>query len=366
MASKKERQMAKEYIKRAIQLSQAFETEANRMGREVQKLHEQIMNKIEKEYSGIFSNKKMTELSQELADDIVTYYNNGVLPTIDTAFNTVIERETGWNEKTLAAFSTASVIRINSSVVAKRAMNKPYQGHLFRTWFNAHTENEWKKVSALLKNGYVTGKTTSEIKTEVGKILGRSDSDIRTLTRSYLQHAAHEARVDVLKENNDLVESYVWVATLDSRTTPLICGIRDGLEWDKNYQPIGHDIPWSDGPGRIHFNCRSTFIPKLKDTPNITDLFSRPAVNAGSEYESGDNKTKTGKPRKPTAKNVDNGIFNVTQVRGGTKYEDWLKRQRTAYISDIFNNEEYAKEFKAGKISLTQISKQKDLTVNQL
>jgi hypothetical protein len=30
------------------------------------------------------------------------------------------------------------------------------------------------------------------------------------------------------------------------------------------YKPIGHSYPWRGGPGRAHFNCRSSAVPVLK------------------------------------------------------------------------------------------------------
>lgn len=30
------------------------------------------------------------------------------------------------------------------------------------------------------------------------------------------------------------------------------------------HKPIGHSIPWLQGPGRLHFNCRSTSAPRSK------------------------------------------------------------------------------------------------------
>lgn len=366
MASKKEKEMAKEYIKRAIQLSQAFETESNRINREVRELHSNLIDKIQREYPTRLTTKKLDQLSNEIVDDIVAWYNSGVIPTIDTAFDTVIQREVGWNSRTLEAFSGSKIARLNSLDVAKNALKKTYQGHTFKFWFNAHVKTEWQRASAVLKSGYVQGKTTGEVVQEISRIFNRSDHDIKTLTRSYMQHAAHEARLEVLEDNTDLVVGYVWISTLDSRTTPHICGIRDSLVYNKNYKPVGHNIPWGEGPGRIHFNCRSTFIPKLKDTPNLEEMFSRPAINAGKKYETGDNKTSTGKPRKPTKGNIEKEIFKVSHVSGDTNYESWLRRQKTDYIADIFNSREYAKDFKAGNISLLQYAKESATTVNQL
>ena len=43
-----------------------------------------------------------------------------------------------------------------------------------------------------------------------------------------------------------------------------MCRVRDGLLYDTKHKPLGHKIPWLDGPGRLHFNCRSVSVPVLK------------------------------------------------------------------------------------------------------
>lgn len=43
------------------------------------------------------------------------------------------------------------------------------------------------------------------------------------------------------------------------------CRIRDGLKYEAGtHKPIGHKVPWLSGPGKIHWNCRSTSTPVTK------------------------------------------------------------------------------------------------------
>ena len=50
---------------------------------------------------------------------------------------------------------------------------------------------------------------------------------------------------------------------LDTRTSEL-CRAYDGLIWDKDYKPIGHEFPFRKPRVNTHFNCRSTIIPVTK------------------------------------------------------------------------------------------------------
>lgn len=64
--------------------------------------------------------------------------------------------------------------------------------------------------------------------------------------------------------NADLIKATAWLSTLDNKTSA-ICRIRDGLHYTPDtHKPIGHHVPWGEGPGRIHFNCRSVSVPVLK------------------------------------------------------------------------------------------------------
>jgi hypothetical protein len=58
------------------------------------------------------------------------------------------------------------------------------------------------------------------------------------------------------------VKQLVWLSVLDSRTSPP-CIARSGKRYsaDADHRPIGHGYPWGAGPGRLHYNCRSTFAP---------------------------------------------------------------------------------------------------------
>jgi hypothetical protein len=61
-----------------------------------------------------------------------------------------------------------------------------------------------------------------------------------------------------------MVKAVQWVSTLDTRTSE-ICRLRDGLQYTTDtHKPIGHKVPWLGGPGRAHWQCRSSSVPVLK------------------------------------------------------------------------------------------------------
>lgn len=53
------------------------------------------------------------------------------------------------------------------------------------------------------------------------------------------------------------------MSTLDSKTSR-ICIARSGLEYNKDHRPVGHSLPYLGGPGRAHWQCRSSGLRLLK------------------------------------------------------------------------------------------------------
>ena len=82
------------------------------------------------------------------------------------------------------------------------------------------------------------------MKINSNKLIARRSGILKSLTRM----------VDLLyKNNDDLINHYEWISTLDSRTSDICIGL------DGNIYPVGK--------GRLppaHFNCRSTTAPILK------------------------------------------------------------------------------------------------------
>ncbi len=90
------------------------------------------------------------------------------------------------------------------------------------------------------------------------------------------------------------------ISTLDNRTTPQ-CRIRDRLKYTLNNKPVGHSVPYLQGPGKIHFCCRSTetFILKSAKELGIDVRDISPAERASMD-----------------------GV-----VAGDTTYREWFLRQ---------------------------------------
>lgn len=118
-----------------------------------------------------------------------------------------------------------------------------------------------KRVRGTRKNGYKDG------------ILQGPRRQLEAVVRTATMHYTETARDILFEENRDLIRGTMWVATFDHLTCPR-CQPRDGLVWDWNatlgaYVPVSHGFAWEGGPGRIHYQCRCTGIPVLRDVDDL-------------------------------------------------------------------------------------------------
>jgi len=167
-----------------------------------------------------------------------------------------------------ARFNAVAIEQVHAAALAR-----PFQGRLLREWAASLEESRMARIRDTVRMGFVEGKTISQIVREVRGTKAQNYQDgiievdrrhAESVVRTAVSHTAGFARDQVLAANADLVKGVVWRSTLDGRTSQM-CRIRDGLKYTlETHKPIGHKIPWLAGPGRLHWNCRSTSSPVLK------------------------------------------------------------------------------------------------------
>ncbi|WP_200919834.1 hypothetical protein [Duganella sp. Leaf126] len=175
-----------------------------------------------------------------------------------------------------ATFSISSVV---PEQVYAAAMAQPMQGRLLKDWAANLSASRLQRVKDTIAVGYTQGKTTSDIVREIrgtkalnyaDGLLDTSRREVDAVVRTALSHTAQVTRTRFTKENDDILGDEMWVSTLDGRTSPE-CRARDHLLYTRgDHQPVGHDLPWRAGPGRIHWCCRSSSIALLKGQKSLT------------------------------------------------------------------------------------------------
>ena len=175
------------------------------------------------------------------------------------------------------------------------------------------------QIAQTISDGVTLGQTTPEISRNVGNMMNTLQKrQVDALVRTVTNHTSSVARSMVYEANEQLLDGYQWVATLDGRTT-MICGSRDG----KVYRQGSGVMP------PAHWNCRSTTIPKVKDEFNI-----------GS-------KLKGARPFK--------GATGAGTTSARATYGGWLKKQPVEFIDEALGIER-SRLFRAGKISIDKFT----------
>lgn len=180
------------------------------------------------------------------------------------------------------------------------AESRPLRGRLLSEWARDLAATRARRLQDYLAVSYVEGRTVDEMVRGVrgtrangfrDGILQSSRRDAEAVVRTAVAHVAAEAREAVYAANGDLVGEVVWDSTLDTRTTEE-CQVRDGRRYSfPDHVPLGHQVPWLSGPGRLHWGCRSTSHPVLSgwkalgiDLPPAQRASLDGAVPAGQTY----------------------------------------------------------------------------------
>lgn len=141
----------------------------------------------------------------------------------------------------------------------------PVQGAVMSQWWKQQriaTRNAFRQQIQL---GLVRGESVSDLVVRIrgvatargvyaGGIMQTSTRQASALVRTAVNEIANKASVLTYTENADVVQGFEFVATLDERTTE-ICAAADG-------KIFATDDPAALIPP-LHWNCRSTTIPRL-------------------------------------------------------------------------------------------------------
>lgn len=200
-------------------------------------------------------------------------------------------------------------------------------------------------------------------------LMQASKAQAEALVRTSVITTANEARIQTLINNGDVVKGIQWVATLDSRTTP-ICRALDRLQWSlPDFKPVGHDKEWP-GP-TAHWNCRSTQIAVLRgwdelsgnkkladldgNTGNMDDLLAKKLERMGMSAE------QAAKVKLATRASMDG------QVSSAHTFDSWLKTKDAGFQDSVLGPQRAAL-WREGKVTVPEMTDQSNrpLSIGEL
>ncbi|SFO05764.1 Phage Mu protein F like protein [Xenorhabdus japonica] len=121
------------------------------------------------------------------------------------------------------------------------------------------------RINNTVRHGYLNGESAVEIGRKVRGHVNQgykdgavqmSRANATTIAKTAVSHLQAVAREQFVDANRGIFDCKRWVSTLDNKTSN-DCIVRDGLRYTLDGKPIGHKVPYLQGPGKIHFNCRS-------------------------------------------------------------------------------------------------------------
>lgn len=189
--------------------------------------------------------------------------------------------EADWQDN---AYKSNNLSAITQNQAYSAALSRPFQGRLLSEALNEVGVARGNKIRNIIRVGYLTGKTTDALVREIRGDLSVNNKNaaieidrrhLETVVRTAISHTASTARELFINQNSELIKSQLWVSTLDSRTSGE-CIIRSGKRYTvgDNPKPINHETPWCGsggcGPGRLHYNCRSSAVGLLEGQEALT------------------------------------------------------------------------------------------------
>ena len=142
-------------------------------------------------------------------------------------------------------------------------------GDVVKKAFRGLAQSQAKKFNQVVRTGLLSGdptadlvrqmvgtlsfgekaKTLKQIQLAGGELTKMANNQVMTIVRTTVNQVTNTASQAVYKANPDVTEEYRYVATLDSRTSP-VCRDLDGQVFKYNQGPVPPQ----------HFGCRSTTV----------------------------------------------------------------------------------------------------------
>jgi SPP1 gp7 family putative phage head morphogenesis protein len=309
-------------------------------------LFSELVQKLEYMTPERFTIKRLEVLLEGVRD-----LNHKAYAAVDDILRTeikgLIDVELQFQEGMLAKNMPPSIeiARIDINQVYAGAMSRPFQGTLLSEALKDQEASKAKLIRQTIANGYVQNRTTDQI---VRDLRGTRENKFRdglfegtrrsakAIVRTALSHTAQFAHDRVTKANEDILGNLQWLSTLDARTTPE-CQMRDGKLYTLDHKPVDHEFPWGAGPGRLHWQCRSTYVMLTKSWKELgVDI---------EEFDIGSRASMDG------------------QVPGKIDYEEWLGNQSAARQEQVLGATR-AKLFNEGNLSLEDMRNARGEDIN--
>lgn len=233
----------------------------------------------------------------------------------------------------------------------------PFEGQTLAEWASQLQRQDLRRIEQQIRIGIVQGESSDAIARRVvgtAQFKGKNGATQITrnaaaaITRTAVNSYANAAKRQFYNANADLFDMELYVATLDSRTTP-ICRSLDGKQF-----PVG------EGPiPPLHWNCRSLRVAVIDG-----DVLGERPMKAVTEQQlrrEWDGKGSFDKFARRRIREL------TGTVDAKVSYQQWLNRQSATFQNDILGPTR-GKLFRKGDLSLDKFVNRAgdELTLSEL
>lgn len=235
---------------------------------------------------------------------------------------------------------------------------RPFEGRVLREWAADIRRADLRRIESAIRIGVVQGEPPDVIARRVVGTVRQQGRDgvteisrrqAQAITRTAINSYTNQAKREFYQINNDILTEELYVATLDSRTTP-ICRSLDGQRF-----PIGRGpIP------PLHFNCRSLRVAAL-DGEALGRRPQRQFTQQQLLREYSRNQGFRAPSRRADLPRGHKGPFDdfarqrirelTGTIDGKVTYQQWLGRQSREFQADVLGNTR-ARLFRDGNLDL--------------
>lgn len=244
------------YFERAIDLIRLEAGTRRKVLALLQDLESEIVATIAKTNP---DHKRLKKLLKAVQAAITASYR-GVNVLMAEEIRELIDVEATWTARAINSamqieFLDAGLTRRQLSTLVSEVL---IQGAPTKDWWARQAGGLAERFADEMRRGVALGENNAKL---IDRVRGKSglmniaESSASRLVRSSVQTAANVGREAVYAENNDIISAIQWSSTLDTRTSEW-CLVRDGKLYSPiGHKPVDHDVPWLEGPGKLHWNA---------------------------------------------------------------------------------------------------------------
>jgi SPP1 gp7 family putative phage head morphogenesis protein len=210
-----------------------------------------------------FTSERLNAMLEEIGK-ITQEASSQAVKQLSTKLADLAVHEASWNGDMLKSltFGKLDIVTPTAERLAALVTDRPFEGALLGEWFDKLAADKQHLIVKEMRNGMVQGETVDQMVRRLAgtKAQGYTDGALEitrrnaeATVRTAVNHTSNAAQQTLLKQNEDLMQGWTFVATLDGRTT-LTCASLSGTKWPVGEGPI---------PPR-HYRCRSCAIPLMK------------------------------------------------------------------------------------------------------